>query len=118
MRGEQIDNAGNAAIQAPQQPSEVDQGCNVHWRRYHRASYGGGSGAVSADFLPERRRNIWQQVVKIFPVNVCNKMPEVGRDCTLPKLTRDPGHLIGYMLDTFLVGPDRCSQGGCGVGQS
>lgn len=55
LRGEQIDNAGNAGDRgAAQQPGEADQWRIVDCSHHYRAGYRGGAGTVHAHFLPLR----------------------------------------------------------------
>jgi predicted PurR-regulated permease PerM len=96
LRSEQIDNAGNAAIQA---------------LRNNQAKLTSGALSTAATvtelvtaavlvlftliFFLYGGRNIWQYVVKIFPVDARDRVLEAGR--------AGYGSLIGYVRATFLV---------------
>ncbi|HUH70534.1 MAG TPA: AI-2E family transporter [Mycobacterium sp.] len=96
LRGEQIANAGNAAIQA---------------LRNNQAKLTSGALSTAATmtelvtaavlvlftliFFLYGGRNIWQYVVKIFPADVRYRVHEAGRV--------GYGSLIGYVRATFLV---------------
>ena len=96
LRSEQIDNAGNAAIQA---------------LRNNQAKLTSGALSTAATitelvtaavlvlftliFFLYGGRNIWQYVVKIFPIGVRNRVMEAG--------SAGYGSLIGYVRATFLV---------------
>ena len=75
---EQIDNAGNAAIQALREQSrQADQRRAVDRGHDHRNRHRRAAGAVHADFLAHGGRNILAFVTKIVPVSVRERV----RDC-------------------------------------
>jgi putative heme transporter len=96
LRSEQIDNAGNAAIQA---------------LRNNQAKLTSGALSTAATitelvtaavlvlftliFFLYGGRNIWQYVTKIFPIGVRDRVMEAG--------SAGYGSLIGYVRATFLV---------------
>ena len=96
LRGEQIDNAGNAAIEALRNnQAKLDQRRPIHRGHHHRGGHRGGVGAVHADLLPLRRAQHLAYVTKIFPADVRDRVREAGR--------AGYGSLTGYVRATFLV---------------
>ncbi|MEB3980544.1 AI-2E family transporter [Mycobacterium sp. 663a-19] len=96
LRGEQISNAGNAAIQAlHNNQSKLTSGALSTAATITELVTGAVLVLFTLIFFLYGGRNIWQYVVKIFPADVRERVHEAGR--------AGYGSLIGYVRATFLV---------------
>jgi predicted PurR-regulated permease PerM len=96
LRGEQIDNAGNAAIQAlHNNQSKLTSGALSTAATVTELVTAAVLVLFTLIFFLYGGRNIWQYVVKIFPADVRERVLEAGR--------AGYGSLIGYVRATFLV---------------
>jgi putative heme transporter len=96
LRSEQIDNAGNAAIQAlHNNQAKLTSGALSTAATITELVTAAVLVLFTLIFFLYGGRNIWQYVSKIFPVGVRHKVLEAGR--------AGYGSLIGYVRATFLV---------------
>ena len=96
LRSEQIDNAGNAAIQAlHNNQAKLTSGALSTAATITELVTGAVLVLFTLIFFLYGGRNIWQYVVKIFPIGVRNRVMEAG--------SAGYGSLIGYVRATFLV---------------
>ncbi len=96
LRGEQIDNAGNAAIQAlHNNQAKLTSGALSTAATITELVTAAVLVLFTLIFFLYGGRNIWQYVTKIFPVDVRERVREAG--CA------GYGSLIGYVRATFLV---------------
>ncbi|HZC54342.1 MAG TPA: AI-2E family transporter [Mycobacterium sp.] len=96
LRGEQIDNAGNAAIQAlHNNQSKLTSGALSTAATITELVTAAVLVLFTLIFFLYGGRNIWQYVVKIFPTDARERVLEAGR--------AGYGSLIGYVRATFLV---------------
>ena len=96
LRGEQIDNAGNAAIQAlHNNQAKLTSGALSTAATVTELVTAAVLVLFTLIFFLYGGRNIWQYVVKIFPADVRERVLEAGR--------AGYGSLIGYVRATFLV---------------
>ncbi|HTX97210.1 MAG TPA: AI-2E family transporter [Mycobacterium sp.] len=96
LRGEQISNAGNAAIQAlHNNQSKLTSGALATAATITELVTAAVLALFTLIFFLYGGRNIWQYVTKIFPVDVRERVREAGR--------AGYGSLIGYVRATFLV---------------
>ncbi|OMC48802.1 AI-2E family transporter [Mycobacterium sp. IS-2888] len=96
LRGEQIDNAGNAAIQAlHNNQSKLTSGALSTAATVTELVTAAVLVLFTLIFFLYGGRNIWQYVVKIFPTDVRERVMAAGR--------AGYGSLIGYVRATFLV---------------
>jgi putative heme transporter len=96
LRGEQIDNAGNAAIQAlHNNQAKLTSGALSTAATVTELVTAAVLVLFTLIFFLYGGRNIWQYVTKIFPVDVRERVREAGR--------AGYGSLIGYVRATFLV---------------
>jgi putative heme transporter len=96
LRGEQIDNAGNAAIQAlHNNQAKLTSGALATAATITELVTAAVLALFTLIFFLYGGRNIWQYVTKIFPADVRDRVREAGR----------AGYwsLIGYVRATFLV---------------
>jgi putative heme transporter len=96
LRGEQISNAGNAAIQAlHNNQAKLTSGALATAATITEVVTAAVLALFTLIFFLYGGRNIWQYVTKIFPVDVRERVREAGR----------AGYwsLIGYVRATFLV---------------
>jgi putative heme transporter len=96
LRGEQISNAGNAAIQAlHNNQAKLTSGALSTAATITEVVTAAVLALFTLIFFLYGGRNIWQYVTKIFPVDVRERVREAGR----------AGYwsLIGYVRATFLV---------------
>jgi predicted PurR-regulated permease PerM len=96
LRGEQISNAGNAAIQAlHNNQSKLTSGALATAATITELVTAAVLALFTLIFMLYGGRNIWQYVTKIFPVGVRDRVREAGH--------AGYGSLIGYVRATFLV---------------
>jgi putative heme transporter len=96
LRGEQIDNAGNAAIQAlHNNQAKLTSGALSTAATITELVTAAVLVLFTLIFFLYGGRNIWQYVTRIFPVDVRERVREAGR--------AGYGSLIGYVRATFLV---------------
>jgi predicted PurR-regulated permease PerM len=96
LRSEQIDNAGNAAIQAlHNNQAKLTSGALSTAATITELVTAAVLVLFTLIFFLYGGRNIWQYVIKIFPVDVRDRVLEAGR--------AGYGSLIGYVRATFLV---------------
>lgn len=96
LRGEQISNAGNAAIQAlHNNQSKLTSGALATAATITEVVTAAVLALFTLIFFLYGGRNIWAYVTKIFPVGVRNRVREAGN--------AGYGSLIGYVRATFLV---------------
>ncbi|MCV7445395.1 AI-2E family transporter [Mycobacterium paraense] len=96
LRGEQISNAGNAAIQAlHNNQSKLTSGALSTAATITELVTAAVLALFTLIFFLYGGRNIWAYVTKIFPVGVRNRVREAGN--------AGYGSLIGYVRATFLV---------------
>lgn len=96
LRGEQISNAGNAAIQAlHNNQSKLTSGALATAATITELVTAAVLALFTLIFFLYGGRNIWAYVTKIFPVGVRNRVREAGN--------AGYGSLIGYVRATFLV---------------
>lgn len=96
LRGEQIDNAGNAAIQAlHNNQSKLTSGALSTAATVTELVTAAVLVLFTLIFFLYGGRNIWQYVVKIFPTDVRARVMAAGR--------AGYGSLISYVRATFLV---------------
>jgi putative heme transporter len=96
LRGEQISNAGNAAIQAlHNNQSKLTSGALATAATVTELVAAAVLALFTLIFFLYGGRNIWQYVTKIFPVGVRDRVREAGH--------AGYGSLIGYVRATFLV---------------
>jgi putative heme transporter len=96
LRGEQISNAGNAAIQAlHNNQAKLTSGALSTAATITEVVTAAVLALFTLIFFLYGGRNIWQYVTKVFPVDVRERVREAGR----------AGYwsLIGYVRATFLV---------------
>jgi predicted PurR-regulated permease PerM len=96
LRGEQISNAGNAAIQAlHNNQSKLTSGALSTAATITELVTAAVLALFTLIFFLYGGRNIWQYVTKIFPENARARVREAGN--------AGYGSLIGYVRATFLV---------------
>jgi len=96
LRGEQIDNAGNSAIQAlHNNQAKVTSGALATAATFTELVTAAVLALFTLIFFLYGGRNIWAYVTKIFPVGVRERVREAGR--------AGYASLIGYVRATFLV---------------
>jgi predicted PurR-regulated permease PerM len=96
LRGEQIEHAGNAAIQAlHNNQSKLTSGALATAATITEVVTAAVLGLFILIFFLYGGRNIWQYVTKIFPIDVRDRVMEAGR--------AGYGSLIAYVRATFLV---------------
>ena len=96
LRSEQIDSAGNAAIQAlHNNQAKLTSGALSTAATITELVTGAVLVLFTLIFFLYGGRNIWQYVVKIFPIGVRDRVMEAG--------SAGYGSLIGYVRATFLV---------------
>ena len=96
LRGEQIDNAGNAAIQAlHNNQAKLTSGALATAAAITELVTAAVLALFTLIFFLYGGRNIWQYVTKIFPSDVRERVREAGH--------AGYGSLIGYVRATFLV---------------
>ncbi|OMC22411.1 AI-2E family transporter [Mycobacterium sp. SP-6446] len=96
LRGEQIDNAGNAAIQAlHNNQSKLTSGALSTAATVTELVTAAVLVLFTLIFFLYGGRNIWQYVIKIFPADARQRVMAAGR--------AGYGSLIGYVRATFLV---------------
>ena len=96
LRGEQIDNARNAAIQAlHNNQAKLTSGALSTAATITELVTAAVLVLFTLIFFLYGGRNIWQYVAKIFPAHVRDRVLEAGR--------AGYGSLIGYVRATFLV---------------
>jgi putative heme transporter len=96
LRSEQIENAGNAAIQAlHNNQAKLTSGALSTAATLTEVVTAAVLVLFTLIFFLYGGRNIWQYVVKIFPVDVRERVLDAGR--------AGYGSLIGYVRATFLV---------------
>ena len=96
LRGEQIDNAGNAAIQAlHNNQAKLTSGALSTAATVTELVTAAVLVLFTLIFFLYGGRNIWQYVTKIVPAGARDRVPEAGR--------AGYGSLIGYVRATFLV---------------
>src|SRR6516165_2239965 len=96
LRGEQIDNAGNAAIQAlHNNQAKLTSGALSTAATITELVTAAVLVLFTLIFFLYGGRNIWQYVTKIFPTGTRERVAEAGR--------AGYGSLIGYVRATFLV---------------
>ncbi len=96
LRAEQIDNAGNAAIQAlHNNQAKLTSGALSTAATLTEVVTAAVLVLFTLIFFLYGGRNIWQYVTKIFPVDVRERVREAGH--------AGYGSLIGYVRATFLV---------------
>jgi putative heme transporter len=96
LRSEQIENAGNAAIQAlHNNQAKLTSGALSTAATLTEVVTAAVLVLFTLIFFLYGGRNIWQYVVKIFPVDVRERVLDGGR--------AGYGSLIGYVRATFLV---------------
>jgi predicted PurR-regulated permease PerM len=96
LRSEQIENAGNAAIQAlHNNQAKLTSGALSTAATLTEVITAAVLVLFTLIFFLYGGRNIWQYVVKIFPVDVRERVLDAGR--------AGYGSLIGYVRATFLV---------------
>jgi putative heme transporter len=108
LRGEQIDNAGNAAIQAlHNNQAKLTSGALATAATITELVTAAVLVLFTLIFFLYGGRNIWQYVTKIFPVDVRERVREAGR--------AGYASLIGYVRATFLVALTNASGVGAGL---
>ncbi len=96
LRKEQIENAGNAAIEAlHNNQAKLTSGALATAKTVTELVTAAVLVLFTLIFLLYGGRNIWQYVVKIFPVSVRHRVHEAG--------IAGYGSLVGYVRATFLV---------------
>jgi predicted PurR-regulated permease PerM len=96
LRGEQIDNAGNAAIQAlHNNQAKLTSGALSTAATVTELVTAAVLALFTLIFFLYGGRNIWQYVTKIVPAGARDRVTEAGR--------AGYGSLIGYVRATFLV---------------
>jgi putative heme transporter len=96
LRGEQIDNAGNAAIQAlHNNQAKLTSGALSTAATITELVTAAVLVLFTLIFFLYGGRNIWEYVTKIFPAGTRDRVAEAGR--------AGYGSLIGYVRATFLV---------------
>jgi len=96
LRGEQIDNAGNAAIQAlHNNQAKLTSGALSTAATVTELVASAVLALFTLIFFLYGGRNIWQYVTKIVPAGARDRVVEAGR--------AGYGSLIGYVRATFLV---------------
>jgi len=96
LRGEQIDNAGNAAIQAlHNNQAKLTSGALSTAATVTELVTAAVLALFTLIFFLYGGRNIWQYVTRIFPVHAREKVRAAGH--------AGYGSLIGYVRATFLV---------------
>jgi putative heme transporter len=96
LRGEQISNAGNAAIQAlHNNQSKLTSGALATAATITEVVTAAVLALLTLIFFLYGGRNIWQYVTKIFPEGARDRVREAGY--------AGYGSLIGYVRATFLV---------------
>jgi predicted PurR-regulated permease PerM len=96
LRGEQIDNAGNAAIQAlHNNQAKLTSGALSTAATVTELVTAAVLTLFTLIFFLYGGRNIWQYVTKVFPAGTRDRVAEAGR--------AGYGSLIGYVRATFLV---------------
>ena len=96
LRGEQIDNAGNAAIQAlHNNQAKLTSGALSTAATVTELVTAAVLALFTLIFFLYGGRNIWQYVTKLFPVDARERVREAGH--------AGYGSLIGYVRATFLV---------------
>jgi len=96
LRGEQIDSAGNAAIQAlHNNQAKLTSGALATAATVTELVTAAVLALLTLIFFLYGGRNIWEYVTKIVPVSVRERVHEAGR--------AGYGSLIGYVRATFLV---------------
>jgi predicted PurR-regulated permease PerM len=96
LRGEQIDHAGNAAIQAlHNNQSKLTSGALATAATITEVVTAAVLALFTLIFFLYGGRNIWQYVTKIVPTGVRDRVREAGH--------AGYGSLIGYVRATFLV---------------
>jgi putative heme transporter len=96
LRGEQIDNAGNAAIQAlHNNQAKLTSGALSTAATITELVTAAVLALFTLIFFLYGGRNIWQYVTKLFPVDARERVREAGH--------AGYGSLIGYVRATFLV---------------
>jgi predicted PurR-regulated permease PerM len=96
LRGEQIDNAGNAAIQALRNnQAKLTTGALSTAATVTELVTAAVLTLFTLIFFLYGGRNIWQYVTKIVPADARDRVAEAGR--------AGYGSLIGYVRATFLV---------------
>src|SRR5947209_2950589 len=96
LRGEQISNAGNAAIEALRNnQSKLTSGALSTAATITELVTAAVLALFTLIFFLYGGRNIWQYVTKIFPVGVRGRVREAGH--------AGYGSLVGYVRATFLV---------------
>ena len=96
LRGEQISNAGNAAIQAlHNNQAKLTSGALSTAATVTELVTAAVLTLFTLIFFLYGGRNIWQYVTKIFPAGTRDRVAEAGR--------AGYGSLIGYVRATFLV---------------
>lgn len=96
LRGEQIDNAGNAAIQALRDnQAKLTSGALSTAATITEVVTGAVLVLFTLIFFLYGGRSIWEYVTKIVPAHVRDRVSEAGR--------AGYGSLIGYVRATFLV---------------
>ncbi|WP_322857822.1 AI-2E family transporter [Mycobacterium shigaense] len=96
LRSEQIDNAGNAAIQAlHDNQAKLTSGALSTAATVTELVTAAVLVLFTLIFFLYGGRNIWEYVIKIFPAGVRNRVHEAG--------IAGYGSLIGYVRATFLV---------------
>jgi len=96
LRGEQIDNAGNAAIQAlHNNQAKLTSGALSTAATITELVTAAVLALFTLIFFLYGGRNIWQYVTKIFPPNTRDRVRQAGY--------AGYGSLIGYVRATFLV---------------
>jgi putative heme transporter len=96
LRGEQIDNAGNAAIQAlHNNQAKLTSGALATAATITELVTAAVLALFTLIFFLYGGRNIWQYVTKIFPADVRERVRKAGH--------AGYGSLIGYVRATFLV---------------
>jgi len=96
LRGEQIDNAGNAAIQAlHNNQAKLTSGALSTAATVTELVTAAVLALFTLIFFLYGGRNIWQYVTKIVPAGARDRVVEAGR--------AGYGSLIGYVRATFLV---------------
>jgi putative heme transporter len=96
LRGEQIANAGNAAIQAlHNNQAKLTSGALATAATITELVTAAVLALFTLIFFLYGGRNIWQYVTKIFPADVRERVREAGH--------AGYGSLIGYVRATFLV---------------
>lgn len=96
LRGEQIDSAGNAAIQAlHNNQAKLTSGALATAATITELVTAAVLALFTLIFFLYGGRNIWEYVTKVFPAGVRDRVREAGR--------AGYGSLVGYVRATFLV---------------